>query len=292
MTGYLFVLAANFFWGLNFVFAKVMSTSVPPVALAFWRWTVAALILAPFLPAVWRHRQVVREHWRFYLSAALSGIVLYHVCVYIGAHTSSIYALPLITAFSGVIVKAAYFVMGRGLTAVQAAGGTLAAVGLAVLLGRGELEVLLGLEFVLGDLWLLLGSFLWAGYSLVLEHKPKWGTPNTGNLAAILCGLPFLGLLYGIEASFSGPFEVDARVALVFLYLGLFPSVVSYWCWLSAIDRIGAVRSHAMYYTFPLFTAAQAWLILDESLHWHHAVAAAAIIAGAVLTTLGGRERP
>ena len=287
-VGFLFVLGANFFWGLNFVLAKVMATSVPPVALAFWRWTVAILILAPVLPAAWRLRGQLLRHWEFYLVAAITGVVSYHVSIYIAAHTSSAYTLPLIAAFSGVFVKVGYLLQGRGITLVQACGGLLAVGGLLVLLGRGDLEALLGFKFVTGDLWMIFGALVWAIYSLALERKPQ-GQPFANHLTIILVGLPMLGLLYGVEYSYSGPFVVDAKVAWVLAYLALFPSVACYWLWMGAIDRLGAVRTHALYYTLPLFSAFQAWLILGERLYWYHAVAAVAIIVGAILTTLRGR---
>lgn len=285
--GYLCVLGANFFWGLNFVFAKVMATSVPPVALAFWRWAVAALMLAPLLPVAWRLRHQLLGHWRFYLQAAITGVVCYHVSIYIGAHTSNAYTLPLIAAFSGVIVKVGYLFLGRGITLVQACGGLVATVGLLVLLARGDINTLLDFEFVAGDLWMLFGAALWAAYSLILEKRPQ-GQPYANHFMVVMVGLPFLAMLYGVEFSYSGTFAVDAKVVAVVLYLALFPSILCYWFWMRAIESLGAVRTHALYYTLPLFAAVQAWLILDESLHLYHAFAAVAIIAGAIFTTLQG----
>ena len=288
-AGYLFVLGANFFWGLNFVLAKVMSTAVPPVALAFWRWAIAALVLAPLIVSLWKMRARVFRHWVFFLFSGLTGVAIYHIFIYTGAHTSNAYSFPLIVAFSGVLVKVCYVFLGKKVSKTQAAGGALATVGLVVLLCRGKLENLLSIGFVVGDLWMLGAALLWAIYSIILEKKPAGQQPFTDQFTMILFGLPLLAVLYGVEASHTGPFAVSAMTVAVIAYLAVFPSVVSYWFWMIAIDRLGAVRTHALYYTLPLFAACQASLILDEELFFYHGVAALTIITGAIMTTVQER---
>lgn len=284
-AGYLFVVGANMFWGLNFVVAKIMSGVVPPVALSFWRWAVAALFLAPLLLKVWRIRGVIAENWLAYLKCAFTGVVMFHICIYIGANSSSTYSLALIAAFSGIFVKLIYVMLGRGVTLVQGAGGMMAVVGLLVLVARGDAGNLLELEFVAGDLWMLLGALVWGLYSIFLEDMPK-KEPFTNHSAMVFIGLPILGLFYGIESTHTGPFEVNVVVIGVLVYLALFPSIVCYWFWIGAIERLGAVRTHALYYTLPLFASMEAWLILDEEIRLYHAAAAVPIITGAVLTAV------
>ena len=36
------------FWSGNFVLSRGMHAEIPPIGLAFWRWSIALLILAPF----------------------------------------------------------------------------------------------------------------------------------------------------------------------------------------------------------------------------------------------------
>ena len=45
------------FWAGNFVLGRAMHEVIPPVSLAFWRWTLAALIVVPF---VWKK---LRANW-------------------------------------------------------------------------------------------------------------------------------------------------------------------------------------------------------------------------------------
>ena len=53
------------FWAGNWVFARALRFDVPPVALAFWRWSIALIILTPFAYShVRRQWRVIAGSWR------------------------------------------------------------------------------------------------------------------------------------------------------------------------------------------------------------------------------------
>lgn len=281
--GYLWAFLALVFWGLNMVVARYLAPDVPPAALSFWRWSIAAVLIAWLVPRVWRQRAAVRAHWQYYVQLGLTGVAVFHVLIYIAAHTTNGYSILLIASTSGVFVKLFTLFTNQRLSPAQGLGAVLAVLGLGILLCRGELEALWQLELVAGDLWMLLAAAIWAYYSMLVEHRPR-GEPFDNHVVAILVGLPLLGFMYGVELAAVGPFELSWQLALILLYLGVFPSLVSYWLWISSVERIGAVRAHGMYYLLPLVGSVQAWLLLDEKLGWYHLFAAAAILAGAILT--------
>ena len=48
---------ASLFWAGNSLVARAFVTEIPPFSLAFWRWSVALLILLPLVgPSLWRER--------------------------------------------------------------------------------------------------------------------------------------------------------------------------------------------------------------------------------------------
>ena len=282
-VGYLWAFGALVFWGLNMVSARVLALDVPPAALAFWRWAIAAALLAWMVPRVWRQRKAILEHWQYYVQLGLTGVATFQLTIYIAAHTTTIYSIALIAATSGVFVKIFSLMMGLRMTIYQGFGSLSALVGLAALLSQGDLEALFHLQVVAGDLWMLLGAMIWAYYSMVVERRPRGG-PFENHMVAILIGLPMLGLIYGVEFTVTGGFELNLKNAAILLYLGVFPSIVCYWLWIYSIERIGAVRAHTMYYLLPLVGSVEAWLILDDKLGWYHLFAAVTIIGGALLT--------
>ncbi|PID99762.1 MAG: EamA family transporter, partial [Acidobacteria bacterium] len=48
VPGYVFAVAATAIWSVNFIIARGLVESIPPVSLAFWRWFVAVLVFLPF----------------------------------------------------------------------------------------------------------------------------------------------------------------------------------------------------------------------------------------------------
>ena len=39
------------FWALNVIVARAMRNDIPPVAMCFWRWIIAGVIVVPFAAA-------------------------------------------------------------------------------------------------------------------------------------------------------------------------------------------------------------------------------------------------
>ena len=48
LMGYLFAFGATALWSGNFIVARGLSDSIPPVTLAFYRWFVAITVFTPF----------------------------------------------------------------------------------------------------------------------------------------------------------------------------------------------------------------------------------------------------
>ena len=76
---------ANLFWAGNIVLGRGVAGLVPPVALAYFRWTGAFLIGHGFRLAVFeRDWPVLRAQWRLMLLLSATGIASYNTMSYIG----------------------------------------------------------------------------------------------------------------------------------------------------------------------------------------------------------------
>src|SRR5438552_17671189 len=62
---YLLLSLTALFWSGNWVIGRAVHESVPPMALALWRWATALLFMLPFAwPHVRRAWPIIRRHWR------------------------------------------------------------------------------------------------------------------------------------------------------------------------------------------------------------------------------------
>ena len=74
-SAYLLLTLTALFWAGNSVVGRAAREFVPPVALSFWRWVIALLILLPFAwPHLKRDWPVLRRHWRLMLLFGIFGI--------------------------------------------------------------------------------------------------------------------------------------------------------------------------------------------------------------------------
>ena len=149
------------FWSGNFVLGKAVAGHVPPVGLAFWRWTGALLILLVlFGPRLRADLPELRRRWPIVLILAALGIGLYNTLVYIGLGTTSVLnALVLQSSTPVVIVAASVLVYRDRIGLRQAAGIAVSLAGALAIVTRGDPAALLDLRLAIGDaLILLLGQ--------------------------------------------------------------------------------------------------------------------------------------
>ena len=73
-----------------------------------------------------------------------------------------------------------------------------------------------------------------------------------------------------------------------FLYVGVFPSIISYFCYNRGVDLIGANRAGLFLYLMPVFGSLMAVVLLGESLYGYHWVGLALIAGGITLTLKAG----
>src|SRR5712691_6095107 len=84
---------ANLLWAGNWVIGRALRDAFEPLALNFWRWLIAALVLAPFaLPELARTRATLRRHAGLLALLALTGVAVFQTLVYLGLKTTT--AMP------------------------------------------------------------------------------------------------------------------------------------------------------------------------------------------------------
>ena len=93
-------------------------------------------------------------------------------------------------------------------------------------------------------------------------------------------------------AGISGLRHLQPIDLAVFVYLGIFNSVISYLSWNTALNKIGNVKTSIIYYLLPVFSGIEAYLLLHEKLYWASLAGGALIIGGIALVSLTGKNKP
>lgn len=121
---FLLLTLTSLFWAGNFVMGRAVKSSIPPISLAFWRWTLALVILVPFsLPHLRAQLPLLRQNWRLLAVYGVLGVTCFNTFVYIGLHsTTATNALLLNSVIPILIVLLSHLLADTPVSARQALG--------------------------------------------------------------------------------------------------------------------------------------------------------------------------
>ncbi|MBL8318850.1 MAG: EamA family transporter [Burkholderiaceae bacterium] len=287
-------------WGGNVVAGRMVVADIAPVHLNLLRWSLALAIL---LPLGWRafasaaSRQQLRERWVYLAVIGLLGVGVYNSMQYLALRTSTPVNVTLIAASTPIwmMVFGALFFHHRPRLR-EIAGALLSLAGVATVMVRGDWFALARVQFVAGDLLMLVATACWAGYSWLLarpprsmlgEARPDW------NWAEFLCiqmafGALWAGLGAGIEQA-ARPGEVLVHLTplgiAALLYVAIGPSIIAYRMWGLGVQRGGPALAGLFGNLQPVFAALLSAPLLGEWPHPYHGAALALILAGIWVST-------
>jgi len=287
LKGYSLVLAATAIWSGNFIVARVLANSVPPVTLVALRSAIAIIILLPFVVRPLRDEIIViRKHLGYLALTAFVGLTVCNTLLYIAAASSQALNLALIAICSPVFtVVFARLLLHDTLTFRRIGGLVAATSGVVFLITDGQPFRLAHLTFSEGDLWMLGQAASFALYSILVRMKPAELSPLTFLFSLFVLGLLLLLPWLAWELSGTKGIEFSTATVAAILYLGVGPSLIAYLCWNQSVAIIGPARAAFVYYCLPLFSGGEALLLLGEPVNAVHLLSGILILAGIIFAT-------
>lgn len=286
-SAWLLLALTNLFWAGNIVLGRGIAGQVPPVALAWWRWTGACAIAFGFAwPHLRREWPVLLRQWRLMLLLSATGIACFNAMSYIGLNsTSALNVLLLQSALPLVVLVWVFALFRERPSARQAIAVALSLAGVAVIAGRGSWDTLLHLRLNPGDVWIIVALVIYGAYIALLRRRPA------------VHQMSFLVVAMGIGSVMLLPFMLwemaqGARITggagayLAIAYTAVFPSFLAYLCFNRGVELLGSSLAGQSVHLTPVFGAILAVLFLGEAFQPFHAVGVALIGAGIVLASV------
>lgn len=271
------------FWAGNAVVGRALVGHFPPLALSFWRWTLAFAILLPFAAgAIKANRSAIRAHWRVLAAVSFLGVACYNSLQYVALQTSGAVNATLISASGPVagLAIGALFYQAR-VSNRQWTGAALSIAGVLWVIARGDIANLTRLHFAVGDLIMLVATVLWSFYTWMLRRQ-RPPLPMTAFLT-LQVGLGALMILpaYLLEFALAQrlPEPTPGNLAAL-VYVAVLPSIVAYFCWDRGVARAGAVLPMYFVNLTPVFAAVLATLFLSEPIGLYHLIGGGLILFG------------
>jgi drug/metabolite transporter (DMT)-like permease len=281
-------------WAANAVFARLAINSIGPLWLNALRWGLALLILLPLgwrLLATAQARARIRERWIYLGILGLIGVGAYNGLQYVALRTSTPVNVTLIASslpLWSMIVGVAFYRVHP--TRPQLIGAGLSLAGVLTVLSRGDVDVLLRIQLVEGDLLMVLGIMGWAIYSWMLARPPAHmsgpARPDW-NWAEFLLAQCLFGV--GIAFAAAGTGELVApsmtpdwnwQLIATIIFIAVGPSVIAYRSWGLAVAEAGPAMAAIFYNLTPLIAAVLSVLVIGEWPQPYHGAAFLLIVAG------------
>lgn len=285
-NAYVLLVLTMLFWAGNSVVARGSHALVPPLALAWMRWTIAFFLVLPFAwPQLKRDRKIIVANWPILLLLGAIGAGTFVSVYYIGlSKTSAINGLIINSIVPILIPIAAFAIYRDRLTRAQALGIAVSFCGVLVVLAKGDAGMLASFKVSEGDLWVLAAMGIWSVYTALLREQPK------------MHWLSFAAITFAVASVINFPLflaehffwrqltpTLDAFLAIA--YVSTLPSVVAQIFYIRGVELIGANRAGVFMHLIPLFGAVLAIVFLGEQLHIYHFAGFALILAGVWLAT-------
>ncbi|MDB4612870.1 DMT family transporter [Candidatus Pelagibacter sp.] len=281
------LVCATLFWAGNFTIGKfAFLENIPPNTLAFLRWCLVWIILFPFTyKEVLKLKNNIKQNLSLFSILGITSVCIFTSFTYNALnYTQVINASLFNTAIPVTIILVCFLLKIEKTNIFQISGLLISVLGILAIITRLDLNILLSLNFNKGDLFMIGAIIAWGIYSAYLRKQ----TFDVSLLALvhIICtfGLIFLLPLFVLDVAQGKTIEMSSNLFYILIYIAIFPSIGSYYCWAGAVSIIGANRAGIFLSLIPLFSTIFAILFFNEKFLFFHLIGSILIILGLFLS--------
>ena len=260
--------------------------NIPPYTLAFLRWCLVWLILFPFTyKEIFKLKNKIKKNTSLFFILGLTSVCIFTSFTYNALnYTQVINASLFNTAIPVTIIFVCFLLKIEKTNIFQLSGLLISVLGILAIITRLDLNILLSLNFNKGDLFMIGAIIAWGIYSAYL--KKRTFDVSLLSLVHIICtfGLVFLLPLFILDIIQDKTIEISNNLFYILVYIALFPSIGSYYCWAGAVAIIGANRAGIFLSLIPLFSTIFAILFFSEKFLFFHLIGSVLIILGLFLS--------
>ena len=287
IKAYIMLVCATLFWSGNFIVGKfAFLENIPPLSLVFYRWSLVWFILLPFtFKEILKHKETILNNLPILFFLGFTSVGLFNSFTYLSLiHTQVINSTLFNTAIPAVIILLCFLFKIEKTNKFQILGLIISVLGIISIITKLDIKIFLSLNFNKGDIIMIGGVITWGIYSTLLKKK-KFTLPLL-TLVHVICTFGLICVFPQFFYEFSqGQFiEFNTNLFYILIFLALFPSIGSYYCWAGAVSIIGANRAGIFLSLIPLFSTIMAIAFYKEQFQFFHLIGAILIIIGLFLS--------
>lgn len=287
---YLALILAHMIWGANFVVAKVTLQEFPTYSLAFLRFALASLFLAPFFFAETKKIKIDRKDLPHLTLIGILIITLNIAFFFSGIQkTTAINASILTLIIPMLSVLLGWWFLKEKIYLINLAGIFAGLVGALVIIGLPK--ILLGdfsPQVLMGNLLIMLASISWVvGVVLSRQMLAKYPSLIVTAFAFLVGMITFIVPAFNEYLTNPGWTEnITSLGILGLIYMTVLSSVSAYFLFEWGLAKTSVITADLFQYIEPFVAVVVAILVLSEIISIDFGVGAFLIIIGVYLGTL------
>ena len=269
----------------NLVVARGGVEYVPPISLAFWRWTLVFLILLPFTyMSLKKNYKIMKQEYKklFFLGAMGCGVC--GAFPFLAGQTTTVTNMGIIYTSSPIfIILISSIFFNEKINFPKIIGLAACLIGVFAIIIKGDFALLISLNFTIGDLWMLAAAIGWALYSIYLFYwKTKLEIFQRFTLIAFFGALSLLPFYIGEEILFERTiFSKEFFMWIIFAAIS--PGIIAFTLYTLAQKSLGASLTGFTLYVFTIYGAVYGYFLFGETLENYHFIGTALVFIGIYL---------
>jgi len=269
----------------NLVVARGGVEFVPPISLAFWRWTLVFIILLPFTYLSLRKNfKIIKNEYKklFFLGAMGCGVC--GAFPFLAGETTTVTNMGIIYTSSPIfIILISSIFFREKINFIKIIGLISCLMGVFVIIIKGDLNLLINLKLTIGDLWMLAAAVGWALYSIYLFYwKSKLPIFQRFALVAFFGSASLFPFYILEEFLFQGTtFSTEFFSWVTFAAIS--PGIIAFTLYTIAQKKLGASLTGFTLYIFTVYAAIYGLFLFDEKLEFYHYVGTILVFFGVYL---------
>ena len=269
----------------NLVVARGGVEYVPPISLAFWRWTLVFFILLPFtyVSLIKNYKAIKKEYKKLFFLGSM-GCGVCGAFPFLAGQTTTVTNMGIIYTSSPIfIILISSIFFNEKINFIKIVGLIACLIGVFAIIIKGDFYLLINLNFTIGDLWMLASAIGWALYSIYLFYwKTELKIFQRFTLIAffgVISLLPF----YLSEEIFFQRTTFSKEFFMWVIFAAFSPGIIAFTLYTIVQKKLGASLTGFTLYIFTIYGAIYGYFLFGEKLENYHFIGTVLVFIGVYL---------
>ena len=269
----------------NLIVARGGVEYVPPISLAFWRWTLVFIILLIFNFYFLKDKlgAIKKEFFKLFFLGSM-GCGVCGAFPFLAGKTTTIVNMGIIYTSSPIfIILISSLFFRERVNYLKIIGLISCLIGVFIIIIKGDISLLITLKFTMGDLWMLGAAIGWALYSIYLFYwKSDLEVFPRFTLIAFFGAVSLLPF-YILEENYLLKTNFDNNFLFWVSFAAISPGIIAFSLYTLTQKYLGASTTGFTLYLFTVYGAFYGIFLFQEKLELFHYIGTVLVFIGIFL---------